>query len=191
MSKIPIAINTFVYPMPMVLVGTIVAGRPNFMAVGWVNRANFNPPMMSISLGKTHYTNKGIHETKAFSVNIPGLDLLEKVDCCGLVSGQNMDKSLLFTVTQGKETGSPLIGECPVYMECRLVQIVDLPTNEVFIGEIVDAYAESDCCTDDHPDITRIRPFMLTMPDNRYWAVGSEVGKAWKAGKSLKNRRSK
>ncbi|MBN2059752.1 MAG: flavin reductase [Deltaproteobacteria bacterium] len=79
MSKIQIATNAFVYPMPVILVGTMVAGRANFMAVGWVSRVNANPPMIAAALGKHHYTNVGIHETGAFSVNIPGLNLLEKV----------------------------------------------------------------------------------------------------------------
>jgi len=139
MPKVPIANNAFVYPMPMVVVGTMVADRPNFMAVGWVSRVNFRPPMLAVALGKAHYTNGGIHETKAFSVNIPGLDLMEKVDYAGLGSGQETDKSNLFTVMRGQSTGAPMIEECPVCMECRLAQVVDLPTNEVFIGEIVGA----------------------------------------------------
>jgi flavin reductase (DIM6/NTAB) family NADH-FMN oxidoreductase RutF len=63
---------------------------------------------------------------------------------------------------------------------------VDLPTNEVFIGEIVAAYADEDCCTGETPDIEKIRPYVLTMPDNRYWHVGPEAGKAWDAGKHFK-----
>ena len=184
MSKVQIAKNAFLYPMPVVVVGAMVIDRPNFMAVGWVTRVNANPPMIAIALGKHHYTNTGIHEAKAFSVNIPGIDLLEQVDYCGLVSGRNVDKSALFTVTQGMHTGAPLIEECPIYMECRLVQVVNLPSNEVFIGEIVDAYADYECCTGDKPDIEKVRPFTLTMPDNRYWAVGSQSGEAWRAGKN-------
>jgi flavin reductase (DIM6/NTAB) family NADH-FMN oxidoreductase RutF len=186
MSKIEIEKNAFVYPMPMVVVGTMVSDRPNFMAVGWVSRVNFNPPMISIALGKPHYTNGGIKKSRAFSINVPGKDLLEKVDYSGLVSGQNVDKSKLFTVVLGRETGAPMIEECPVCMECRLAQIVELPTNELFIGEIIGAYADEGCCTDGRPDIVKISPFTLTMPDNRYWAVGAEAGKAWGAGKRLK-----
>lgn len=185
MTKIQIAENAFVYPMPMTVVGTMIAGRPNFMAVGWVTRVNFKPPMIAIALGKSHYTNKGIHESKAFTVNIPGLDLLEKVDYVGLVSGSKVDKSGVFTVLEGKQTGAPMIEECPVCMECRLVEVVDLPTNEVFIGEILGAYADKTCCPDGKPDIVKINPFTLTMPDNRYWSIGAEAGKAWGSGSQL------
>jgi flavin reductase (DIM6/NTAB) family NADH-FMN oxidoreductase RutF len=185
MPKIEIAKNAFVYPMPMVVVGTVVEDRPNFMAVGWVNRVNSKPPMIAIGLGKPNYTNGGIKQSRAFTVNVPGMDLLEKVDYTGLVSGRKVDKSELFAVVQGQETGAPMIGECPVCMECRLVQVVDLPTNELFIGEIVGAYANEDCCTGGKPDIERVKPFTLTMPDNRYWSVGTQAGEAWSAGKLL------
>jgi flavin reductase (DIM6/NTAB) family NADH-FMN oxidoreductase RutF len=155
------------------------------MAVGWVTRVNFNPPMIAVALGKSHYTNSGIHASRAFSVNIPSLALLEKVDYVGLVSGRKVDKSEVFRVEMGKATGTPMIDDCQLSIECKLVQVVDLPTNEIFIGEIVGAYAEADCCTDGKPDVQKLRPFTLTMPDNRFWMVGNEAGKAWGAGKKL------
>lgn len=70
-------------------------------------------------------------------------------------------------------------------MECRVVQVVDLPSNEFFIGEIVGAYTEERFITDGKPDIKKMNPF-LTMPDNRYWSVGEFMGKAWSIGKKFK-----
>jgi flavin reductase (DIM6/NTAB) family NADH-FMN oxidoreductase RutF len=186
MTKISIDKNAFPYPMPMVLVGTMTDNRPNFMAVGWITRVNFKPPLIAVGLGKSHFTNTGIHATKAFSINIPGVDLLEKVDYCGLVSGRQVDKAALFPVVLGEKTGAPMIEDCPVCMECKLVNVVDMPTNELFIGEIVGAYADAKCCTEGSPDITRIKPFTLTMPDNQFWSVGNPVGRAWGSGKKLK-----
>jgi len=186
MAKIELDLHAFIYPMPMVLVGTLVDGRPNFMAVGWVTRVNFKPPLIAVGLGKAHYTNGGIRASKAFSVNIPSLDLLKKVDYCGIVSGKKEDKSRLFKVIKGEKTGAPMIDDCPLCMECRLVQIVDLPTNELFIGEIAGAHVEETCCSDGKPDIKKLRPFTLTMPDNRFWEVGDCAGKAWSDGKDLR-----
>jgi flavin reductase (DIM6/NTAB) family NADH-FMN oxidoreductase RutF len=186
MAKTTIDENVFPYPMSMVVVGTLVDERPNFMAVGWVTRVNFKPPMIAVALGKIHYTNGGIHASGAFSVNVPGIELMEKVDYCGIVSGRKEDKSALFKVITGKVTGVPMIDDCPLCMECKLVDVVDLPTNEVFIGEIVGAYADAACCSDGKPDIRKIRPFTLTMPDNLYWEVGDVAGKAWSIGKNFK-----
>jgi flavin reductase (DIM6/NTAB) family NADH-FMN oxidoreductase RutF len=186
MSKVKIDSNAFTYPMPMTLVGAMVGDKANFLAVAWVTRVNYKPPMIAVALGKTHHTNPGIHATKAFSVNIPGVDLMEKTDYCGIVSGKKADKSGLFTVFEGEITGAPMIEECRLCMECRLVQTVDLAADELFIGEIVGAYADEGCLTDGKPDVKKLDPFTLTMPDNGYWRVGEQVGKAWSAGKKVK-----
>jgi flavin reductase (DIM6/NTAB) family NADH-FMN oxidoreductase RutF len=191
MEKIKIDLNAFAYPMPMVLVGTTVENRPNFMAVAWVARVNSKPPMIGVALGKSHYTNAGIHANKSFSVNIPGMDLIEKVDYCGLVSGKNHDKSQLFDIFYGELPNTPMIRQCPLCLECKLVKAVDLPTNTLFIGEIIGTYTEEQFLTDGKPDIRKMIPFTLTMPDNNYWGVGNNVGKAWSIGKNLKKEERK
>ncbi|MCX5846064.1 MAG: flavin reductase family protein [Deltaproteobacteria bacterium] len=186
MNKVKIGNNPFVYPMPMVLVGTVIDDRANFMAVGWVSRVNFNPPMIAVALGKFHYTNAGIHKNKTFSVNIPGIDLIEKVDYCGLVSGEKVDKSKLFDVFYGNLPAAPMIRECPLCMECKLFNAVDLPSNTLFIGEIIETYTEGRYLTDGKPDIKKMNPFTLTMPDNNYWRVGENAGKAWSIGNNFR-----
>jgi len=178
--------NVFLYPMPVVLVGAQVDGRPNFMTVGWVSRVNFKPPLLAIAVNHAHHTAGGIRQSGTFSVNIPSADMMEATDYCGLVSGRNTDKSSLFEVFHGATGTAPMIVQCPLNIECRLVQTVDLPSNHLFIGEIVDAYAEPRFLTDGRPDIKIMNPFVLTMPDNAYWAVGERLGQAWSAGKQLK-----
>lgn len=184
MDKIQIGQNFFV-PMPVVLVGTQVSGRANFMAVGWCTRANASPPMIVCGIGNHHFTSKGIAETRTFSVNIPSSDLMEKTDYCGIVSGQKADKSQVFDVFYGSLKTAPMIRECPVALECSLVQSVPLPTNTLFIGEIAGAYADGSIIKDEKPDFPGIDPLFLTMPDNRYWRLGEHAGDAWSAGKNL------
>jgi flavin reductase (DIM6/NTAB) family NADH-FMN oxidoreductase RutF len=115
--------------------------------------------MIALAMGKSHYTNIGIHEHKEFSVNPPGMDLIEPVDYYGLVSGKKQDKSGIFQVFTGDLEYAPMIQNCPVTMECRLVEAVDLPSNTLFIGEIVGAYTEEQYLTDGQPDIRKIKPF--------------------------------
>ncbi len=174
------------YPMPVTLLGVNVGGRPNFMTLGWVSRVNANPPMIGCGVGKHHYTNKGILENKTFSINIPSVEMMEKTDYCGLVSGKSTDKSGLFDIFYGDLKSAPMISECPLSIECRLVNTVENPTNNFYIGEIIASYTEEKYLADGHPDIKLINPLLLTMPDNRYWDVGSCTGAAWKAGKNLK-----
>jgi flavin reductase (DIM6/NTAB) family NADH-FMN oxidoreductase RutF len=185
MSKTRISNNVFTYPMPMTLVGAEVDGKPSFLAAAWVTRCNPNPPLVLAALGKMHHTNRGIREHREFSISIPSAELLKRVDYAGLVSGARTDKSGLFETFRGDLKHAPMAKACPVAMECRVVQVVELTVDELFIGEIVAAYADEECLTDGKLDVRKRSPFTLTMPDNRYWAVGDELGRAWSAGKEL------
>ncbi|MBD3178140.1 MAG: flavin reductase family protein [Candidatus Latescibacteria bacterium] len=185
MDKIKIdSSNAYLYPMPMVIVGSVVDGKPNFMPVAWVSRVNYRPPMFAVAIGP-HYSSRGIEENGEFSVNIPSISMMERTDYCGLVSGVKRDKSEVFDIFYGELENAPLIEECPVSMACSVSETVEMKTNQLFIGEVLELYSEERYLTDGNPDIEKIEPFTLTMPGNRYWAVGSSIGKAWNAGKSL------
>jgi len=184
MEKIEISENFFI-PMPVVLVGTQVNGRANFMAVGWCARVIGNPPMIACGLHNNHATTGGIKAAKTFSVNIPSSSLLVKTDYCGIVSGKNTDKSGVFDVFYGTTKTAPMIRECPVTLECNLVQAISLPSHTLFIGEIAGAWADGRVVKENKPDFPAIDPLILTMPDNRYWKLGVHAGDAWSAGKAL------
>lgn len=177
--------NNFSIPMPVVLLGTKKEDRVNFMAVGWCSRANGNPPMILCGISKQHFTTELMGTATAFSINLPSASLLQKTDYCGLVSGRKADKSGLFDVFYGSLKTAPMIRECPVTLECRLVKSVDLPTHMVFIGEIAGVYADPSVVKNGKPDFSAIDPLLLTMPDNTYWKLGGVAGKAWSDGKAL------
>jgi flavin reductase (DIM6/NTAB) family NADH-FMN oxidoreductase RutF len=182
--KRDIGTNGFTYPMPMALVGSDVDGKPTFMPVAWLTRCRYDPPTMAVAMNRNHVTNRGIREHGEFGLSIPGRDLLQAVDWCGLVSARSRDKSRAFHVFQGRLGHAPMVSACPVAMECRVIQTVDLDSHELFLGEIVAVWADEDVLdTKGQPDIRRVDPFMLTMPDNRYWTVGEQAGEAWSAGR--------
>jgi flavin reductase (DIM6/NTAB) family NADH-FMN oxidoreductase RutF len=81
---------------------------------------------------------------------------------------------------------APMILECPLNLECRLVTTVDLKgANELFIGEIVAAYAEEKYLTNGIPDVAKIRPIIFAMHENNYWTLGDHLGRAWNIGKGF------
>ncbi|MCO5384168.1 MAG: flavin reductase family protein [Methanosarcina barkeri] len=185
-EKIKINNNVFVCPMPVTLLGAKVKGKANFMALGWASRVNANPPMIGMGVHKSHYTPEGIKKNGFFSVNFPGKDMIKETDYCGLVSGEKIDKSDLFEIFYGELGTAPMIKKCTVNLECRLVETLEFPTHYFFVGEIIAAYSEEQCLTQGKPDIKKMKPLLLTMPDNSYWAVGDYAGAAWKIGKGLK-----
>jgi flavin reductase (DIM6/NTAB) family NADH-FMN oxidoreductase RutF len=178
--------NLFCLPWTQTLLGTHVDNRVNFMALDWLTRVNYQPAMLGICVNMGHASNAAIRKTGEFSINIPTVDMVAKTDYCGIVSGSKTDKSKLFEVFYGELKQAPLITECPLALECRLLQTVELPTNTFFIAEIVNIYCEEKYLENGKPDVKKIRPFLLTMPDNRFWAVGEQVGNAWKDGVKYK-----
>ena len=172
--------------MPVVLAGAIVNGKPNFMTVGWITRCSHNPPRLAMGINKAHHTPAGILEHGEFSICQPRRDMVELTDWCGIVSGRRTDKAAPFTIQYGTLAHAPLIAECPLCIECRLVQTVDQPHHHIFIGEIVAARCCPDCLTGGKPDTSKLDPLLLTMPENRYYRLGGTVGDAWSLGKALK-----
>ena len=178
-SKVP------VYPMPVLIVGANVDDKANFLTVAWFSMVNFKPPTIAVVLNKGHYTNSGIRKNETFSINVPSTEMVEATDYCSIVSGFDHDKSRVFDVSYGELKNAPLINECPVTAECRVVKIVEFATHEVFFGEIIQTYANSDVLTDGRPDVTKVNPILYSMYDNNYWTLGKNIGRAMQMGKGF------
>jgi flavin reductase (DIM6/NTAB) family NADH-FMN oxidoreductase RutF len=191
MEKIKIKKDLFCLPWTQTILGSHFEGRVNFMALDWLTRVNFQPAMLGVCVNRTHASNEAIRKSGEFSVNVPSVDMVDVTDYTGLVSGKNVDKSGLFEIFYGQLKHAPMIRQCPLSMECKVTKIVDLPTNTFFIAEIIDIYSEERFLTEGKPDVKKIDPFLLTMPDNSFWSVGECVGKAWNAGKAVGERLKK
>jgi flavin reductase (DIM6/NTAB) family NADH-FMN oxidoreductase RutF len=80
-----------------------------------------------------------------------------------------------------------MAAECPLNMECKLLQILDYGgDNELFVGQVVQAYAEAKYLLDGVPDPTRMNPLAFTIHDNNYWRLGDHAGVAWEIGRCFK-----
>jgi flavin reductase (DIM6/NTAB) family NADH-FMN oxidoreductase RutF len=185
MAKKNIGKSFNIFPMPVVIVGTVTDGTPNFMTAAWVTKLNSEPPLLGISLGRKQHTAKGIEQTQEFSLSYPSVDQAVLTDYLGLVHGYEEDKAARVEIFRGALASAPMVRECPVTLECRLVQKVELPKDFFFIGEVVNVYASEAVLTDGKIDPVKLRPFVLTMPGNTYWALGEAVGEAWSIGKAM------
>lgn len=189
MSKVLFGAQTYLYPMPALLVGAKVDGKPNFMAVAWGGIANSEPPMVSVAIRHNRYTYKGIRQNLTFSVNIPSSDLVQELDYCGIKGGARVDKvaECRFTVFYGKLASAPLIEECPVNLECRVEHILNLGSHALIIGRIEETHVSDTCLTDGKPDVAKIKPLIYTItPVRHYRAFGESMAQAFSVGKQLK-----
>lgn len=182
--KKELGIKNCLYPMPVTLIGAEVDGKPNFITIAHVGIMDFSH--VGISMGKMHYTNTGIKKNGTFSVNIPSVELVKKVDYCGLVSGRKFDKSAVFETFYGKLGNAPMVKECPINMECRLEMTVDMPNHDVFVGEIIESYCDELLLTgEDMVDFGKAEPILFAMYDKSYFKMGERFADAWNVGKEL------
>ena len=189
MGKVSMGPQTSIYPMPVLLIGTKVDGKPNFMNAAWAGIANGEPPMISVAVRHQRYTNQGIRNNMTFSVNVPSIDLVKEADYCGIASGAKFDKAKVcnFDVFYGKLNSAPLIEQCPVNHECRVVHVLDLGTHSLFVGKIEQTYVSESCLTEGKPDVNKIKPFIYVgSPAEWYQAFGQVIAKAFSIGKQLK-----
>lgn len=188
MGKQKIGAKTYLYPMPTVLVGALVNAKPNFMTIAYCGIVGHEPPFIEITADKEHYTSAGIKENQTFSVNLPSARSVEITDFVGLNSGNDVDKSDLFTVFFGELETAPMIQEVPLNLECKLEKTIELDegTDYIFIGRIVQTYIDEECLTNKKPDIKKINPIIFSMHENNYWKIGECIGKAFKIGEKYK-----
>ena len=177
------------YPTPTTIVGAIVDGKPNFITIAHIGIVNHAKPyLISLSMAKPHYTNAGIKENKAFSVNIPSENLVVETDYVGLVSGKKMDKSTVFEIFYGNLEKAPMIALCPINMECKLYDIYDTPTHDLFIGEIIETHADESVLKDGKVDLAMLKPLLFDMSSIQYWSIGNALANCWNVGKKMKQR---
>ncbi len=189
MQKIKLGPQTIVYPMPAFLVGANVGGKANFMTAAWSGIACSTPPMLTVALQHHRHTLKGIKETGVFSINVPGSNQATETDYCGIVSGTKEDKASVcgFTVFYGKLEKAPLIEQCPVNLECRVVHLLHLGSHTLVIGQIEEVHVSEQCMSDNEPDPLKIDPLMyITGPGKSYFKLGESVAPAFKIGLDLK-----
>ena len=191
MGKILMGPQSLIYPMTALLVGANVNDKPNFMVVAWCSIANAKPPMISAAIRHTRYTHNGIIQNMAFSVNVPSCDLVKEVDYCGITSGSEVNKVEVcqFKVFYGKLGNAPLIEQCPVNLECKVVHILDLGSHSLFVGSIEEIHVSESSLTDGEPDVDKIRPLIYSQdPARQYQAFGQVMAKAYSIGRELKAR---
>ncbi len=188
MGKTKIGATTLIYPMPTTLVGADVDGKPNFLAIAWCGVANSQPPMVSVAIQGHRYSLKGIRENMTFSVNVPSVDQVKEADFCGIRSGADVDKVVAcgFTVFYGQVEAAPLIEQCPVNLECRVVQMLELGSHWLIVGRIEETHVSDECLTDGRPDVDKVRPFLfVTQPRPRYQAFGDTIARAFNVGREI------
>jgi flavin reductase (DIM6/NTAB) family NADH-FMN oxidoreductase RutF len=171
-----------IYPTPAALITSISpAGAPNIITLGEVyNLSLRQPTIVGISLTKRRYSHQLISQTGEFVVNMPTVDILDKVDQCGSVSGRDVDKFATFGLTPERAdlVGPPLIAECPINLECKVLGMEEIGDHDMFKGEVVAAHVDEALMDEDgRIQVDRLGAFCFMHCFNfgGYWGLGPKL----------------
>jgi flavin reductase (DIM6/NTAB) family NADH-FMN oxidoreductase RutF len=131
-------------PGPVVLVTTIRRGRPNIMTMSWHTMMEFEPPLVGCVISNRNYTYGVLKATRECVINIPTVQLAEKVVGCGNTCGAITDKFAAFGLTPvaAAQVKAPLIGECYANLECKVVDTRMTTKYCFFVLEVVKAWID-------------------------------------------------
>lgn len=132
--------STMLNPVPVVMVScTNHEGIDNIITLAWAGTVNSEPPMLSISIRKDRFSYNMIKEKGEFVVNLVSRKLTFPADFCGVKSGRNIDKfkSLNLTKENSSKVTVPMIKESPINIECKVREVIELGSHDLFIGEIL------------------------------------------------------
>ena len=184
--KIQLKSKDILFPVPAALVVTGVADNSNIITVAWIGIVGSNPPALGISLHKSRYSLSLINKFREFTANIPRQCDFKKVDYCGMVSGKTVKKfeATGYTPMDGCKVKTPIIKECPVNIECRVLHEVDLSDWMLIIGEILEVNIDADCLGEnDKVSVSKVDPLVYIPTIREYWNIGQKLADSFRVGK--------
>ena len=166
-------------PVPAVLVACCGAGglRPNLVTVAWTGIVCSKPPMVSIALQPERHSHGIVKATGEFSVNLPSAPMARVVDWCGVVSGRDHDKFAEsgLTPAPGTKISAPIVAECPLSLECKVSQILELGSHHLFIADIL-AVQVTERLLDAAGRLDLERDGLLAFVHGHYYNLGECLG---------------
>ena len=171
--------GTMLAPVPAVLVGCGdgKAHPFNLLTVAWTGIVCSEPPMLSISVRPERFSYGLLEATGEFTVNVPSAKLAPAVDFCGVVSGRDEDKFAVrhLTPLKGSKISAPLVGECPIGLECRVTKKMSLGSHTLFLAEILAVQVDSDL-VDEKGRLDIDRAGLLAYAHGHYYELGKCIG---------------
>lgn len=171
--------GNMLYPLPAVMVSCKREGeRPNIVTVAWAGTVCTNPAMVSISLRKERYSYDIVKESGEFVINLTTKELCKATDYCGVRSGRDVDKfkEMGLTVQESAHISAPGIAESPVNIECRVVEIKELGSHDMFIAEVLGVTVD-DKYLNETGKFELNSAELVTYSHGEYFLLGEKLGK--------------
>lgn len=178
MGKLTWKPGTMEYPLPAVLVSCGDMDNSNVLTVAWTGILCTDPAMTYVSIRKERYSYDIIKNTKEFVINLTTEDLAKATDTAGVKSGRNVDKFKLLNLTKEKATTAscPMVKESPVNIECKLEEIKELGSHDMFIAKIT-AVNVDEKYIDETGKFDLEKCNLIAYSHGAYYTLGKKLGK--------------
>lgn len=170
--------GNMLYPVPAVMV-TVGDGKDisNIVTIAWAGTINSDPAMVSISVRKSRYSHELLSANGEFVINLITRDLTYAMDYCGVKSGRDVDKFTEMKLTKGeaKTVSVPIIVESPVNIECKVKQVIELGSHDMFLGEVT-AVQVDDKYLDANGKFNLEDADLIAYLHGQYYTLGENIG---------------
>jgi flavin reductase (DIM6/NTAB) family NADH-FMN oxidoreductase RutF len=177
LNKVDFDKSQILSPTPVVLVGCAHGELgENLLTIAWTGVDCSDPPTLHVSIRPSRFSHRIIKESGCFTVNVPTREMLRQVDLCGVLSGRDGNKfeRVGLTPVRGDVVAAPLVAECPVNLECKVVHLVPLGAHDMFIGEVVARHAEEALVAQGRVDFSKLP--LIVYANREYWSLGERIG---------------
>lgn len=175
--KIDLPNQLGVAPSPVVLVSSGDMQNSNIATIGWSGIINSEPMLVYVSIRPSRFSNEIITKTREFVINLPDEKLVKVADFCGTKSGREVNKFEFCGLTKKRSSmmNVPYIEECPINLECQVVDIQKFASHEMFVAKVVCTHCE-ERILDEREQVDFAKANLLTFAGKKYFAGNREVG---------------
>lgn len=192
MAKVAWGGGALLAPTPPVMVTCGDMENSNIITVAWTGIINTKPPRLSIAVRQSRYSYNIIKERGEFAVNLTPASLVKTADYCGIYTGAKVDKFAKTGLTKepAQKISAPIIGECPLALECKVVDIIHHETHDLFLAEIV-AVDVDDSIIDANGKLRLDKAGLAAFAHGEYYELGKRIGKFGFSTDKPKNKKTK
>ena len=165
-------------PLPPVLVTVGEGDAANIITIGWTGILATHPARTYVSIRPERHSYSLLRRHGEFVINLATVEMARKVDYCGIYTGAKVNKfkECGLTPVASKEVTVPSIAECPLSLECRVVEVIPMGTHDVFIADIVGVSCD-EAMLDDMGRLCYDKVNLLAYAHGEYFALGEKVGR--------------
>lgn len=178
MAKITWKGSTLLAPVPPVMVTCGDMEHANIITVAWTGIINTHPPRVSISVRPTRHSYAIIKERGEFIIHLTPASLVRECDYCGIYTGAKVDKFAKtgFHKASASEVACPVIEECPLALECKVIDILPQGTHDLFLAEVV-AVDVDESLLNEEGKLCLERADLAAFAHGEYFALGEKLGR--------------